>query len=105
MIHRGDVFDADIPVAGVRPAVVVTRETAIPVLSSVAVVAVTSTVRGHRAEVPVGRDEGLDHESVANCDDIFTVSKRRLGPYRGRLGAERLARLDDALRLALGLDR
>lgn len=105
MIHRGDVFDADIPVAGVRLAVVVTRETAIPVLSSVAVVAVTSTVRGHRAEVAVGGDEGLDRESVANCDDVFTVSKHRLGRYRGRLGPERLARLDDALRLALGLDR
>lgn len=104
MIHRGDVFDADLPVAGVRPAVVVTRETAIPVLSSVAVVGVTSTIRGHRAEVPLGRAEGLDHESVANCDDLFTVSKNRLRRYRGRLGPERVARLDDALRLALGLD-
>jgi len=104
VIQRGDVYDADFPLAGTRPAVVVTRGTALPVLSSVTVVGVTSTVRGHRAEVPLNRAEGLDHPSVANCDQLFTLPKRRLGRYRGHLGPERLRQLDDALRLALGLD-
>ena len=103
MIHRGDVWDADIPVAGVRPAVVITREMALPVLQSVTLVGVTSTFRGHAAEVPVGRAEGLDHESVANADHVFTLPKKRLLRYRGRLGPERLAELNRALSLALGL--
>lgn len=104
MISRGDVYDADIPLSGVRPAVVVTRSEAVPVLSGVAVVAVTSTVRGHVAEVPLNEEEGLDHPCVANCDDLATVPKTRLLRYRGHLGPTRLRELDDALRVALGLD-
>jgi mRNA interferase MazF len=103
MIHRGDVWDTDFPLSGVHPAVVVTREAALPVLRSIAVVGVTSTVRGHPAEVPLGGGEGLDHESVANADELFTLPKERLLRYRGRLGPERLAELNGALSLSLGL--
>ena len=103
MIHRGDVWDADIPLAGVRPAVVVTRETAVPVLQSVTVIGITSTVRGHSAEVELGRAEGLEHESVANADHLFTLPRKRLLRYRGRLGPERLGELNRALSVALGL--
>jgi len=41
---------------------------------------------------------------VANCDQIFTIAKRRLSRYRGRLGADELVDLDRALRLALGIE-
>ena len=50
MIHRGDVYDADFPLAGAHPTVVVTREGAIPILSAVTVALVTSTVRRHPAD-------------------------------------------------------
>lgn len=103
MIHRGDVWDTDIPLGGVRPAVVVTRETALPVLQSITVIGVTSTIRGHSAEVTVGRPEGLEHESVANADYLFTLPRKRLLRYRGRLGPERLGELNRALAVALGL--
>ena len=54
MITRGEVWDADLgPI--VRPVVVATRETAIPVLSRLTCVVVTSTVRGHVAEVGFSR--------------------------------------------------
>jgi len=103
MIHRGDVYDAEFPLAGAHPAVVVTRESAIPVLSGITVAGITSTIRGHRAEVALDQAEGLDHPSVANCDEIFTLPKAYLRRYRGRLGPEALARLDDALTVALDL--
>lgn len=103
MIHRGDIWDTEFPLAGVHPAVVVTRETALPVLRSITVVGITSTVRGHHAEVLLGRAEGLDHESVANADELFTLPKKRLLRYRGRLGPERLVELNRALSVALGL--
>jgi mRNA interferase MazF len=103
-IARGDVFDADIPTAGPHPVVVVTREEAIEVLSSVTVVLVTSTLRGHVAEVRVGAREGLDRESAVNCDNVFTLSKRRLSRYRGSLGPDKLRELNESLRIALGLD-
>lgn len=104
MIARGDVFDADLPAAGPHPVVVVTREEAIPILSSVTVVLVTSTIRGHVSEVRVGVENGLDHESGVNCDNVFTLSKRRLTRFRGTLGPDKVRELNEALRIALGLD-
>jgi mRNA interferase MazF len=84
--------------------VVVTRERVIPYLSSVTVVQVTSTIRGLPTEVPLGREHGLDHESVVNCDNLATVPKAALARHRGTLGRVELARLREALRLALELD-
>lgn len=104
LIDRGDVFDAELPGLGSRPVVVITRQAAIPVLTNVAVVLVTSTVRGHPAELPLGPEHGLDHECVANCDNLLTLPKRRLIARRGSLGVGETADLDRAVRFALGLD-
>lgn len=100
---RGDIVDADIPGAGGHPVVIVSRDTAIPVLSSLVCVLVTSTFHGHIAEVELGRDEGLDHDCAANCDNVFTLSKSILSGPRGTLGPAKLAELDAALSIALGL--
>ncbi len=102
-MHRGEVWDADIPAVGRHPAVIVTRDAAIPVLSSLVCVLVTSTIRGHAAEVELDAGEGLDHPSAANCDNLLTLTKADLVRRRGSLGPVRLALLDDALRVALGL--
>lgn len=72
-------------------------------LTRVTVVVVTSTIRGHPAEVPLGPDQGLHHECVANCDDILTIGKDRLRRRRGSLRMEDVVRLDEALEVALGL--
>ena len=102
-MNRGDVYDAALP-GGRRPAVVVTRNRAIPFLRSVCVVAVSSTVRELPTEVPLGRDHGLADDCVANCDNLFTIPKRALERRRGTLGADDVRRLNDALRIALELD-
>lgn len=105
MIHRGEVYDAEFPIGGIHPAIVVTREQAIPVLSSVAVVLITTTVRGHPAEMALSSSDELDlADSVANCDDIATLPKARLGRHRGRLSIEEGVALNRALAVALGLD-
>ena len=103
LIHRGDIWDADIPGVGVHPVVVVTRDTAIPVLSSLVCVLVTSTFHGHVAEIEVGHDEGLDHDSTANCDNIFTLPLSVLRRRRGQLGPAKMHQLDAAIMVALGL--
>lgn len=100
---RGDVVDAEIPGVGRHPVVVVSRDTAIPVLSSLVCVLVTSSFHGHVAEVEVGRDEDLDHDCAANCDNVFTLPKAILSSPRGRLGPAKLAQLDASLSIALGL--
>lgn len=40
---------------------------------------VTSTIRGLSTEVPVGRINGLDHDSVISCDNITTVPWSTIG--------------------------
>jgi mRNA-degrading endonuclease toxin of MazEF toxin-antitoxin module len=97
------VWDADVPGVGRHPVVVATRDSALPLLSSVVCVLVTSAFRGHVAEVDVGPNEGLDRPSAANCDNLFTLPKRVLTRRRGALGASKLAELDRALLVALGL--
>ena len=104
LIARGDIWDAAIPGVGTHPVVIATRDTAIPVLSTLICALVTSTFHGHVAEVKVGTDEGLDHESAVNCDNLFTLPKNILTRRRGRLGIAKLTRLDRALVIALGLD-
>jgi mRNA interferase MazF len=103
VIARGEVWDADLGPA-VRPVVVATRETAIPVLSRLTCVVVTSTVRGHAAEVELSASHGVREPSVANCDWVVNVAKERLVRRRGSLDPFTLRRLNAALVLALGLD-
>lgn len=103
VVARGSVWDAEIPAVGTHPVVVVTRESAIPVLSSLLCARVTSAFHGHVAEVEVGQEEGLGHASAINCDNLFTLPKRVLVRQRGQLGPAKLAQLDRALTIALGL--
>lgn len=103
LISRGDVFDVEIPDVGRHPMAVVTRQEAIPVRTNVTGALITSVVRGRPTEVPVNSESGLDHPSVVNCDEIYTVPKRALARKRGSLPLQVLLRVDDALRLSLGL--
>ncbi len=102
-LNRGDIHDVTIP-GGRHPAVIITRNEAIPLLRNVTIAGITSNIRGLSTEVLVGRAEGLGYESVVNCDNLFTLPKAGLGKQRGSLDPRQLSRLDDALRIALGLD-
>ncbi len=101
---RGEVYDVDWPELGLRPAVIATRPTAIPHLTNVTVVLVTTRVRGLPTEVELGTAHGLIDGSVANCDSLLTIPKKALATRRGLLGPAELHALDDALRIALALD-
>lgn len=101
---RGDVFWADLPEGRAHPVLIVTRQAAIPIRSSVTVVLVTSTSRGHPAEVSLDVEDGFAHPSVANCDEIYTISKSRLTERLGSIPFETMLRVEGAIRLSLDLD-
>lgn len=104
-MRRGEIWWAELPEPlGRRPVVLVSRAEAYDVRQNVVVIEVTTTVRGLATEVSVGRREGLARRCVANADGIHTVPKRCLSERAGRMNGERLERLDEALRFALGLD-
>jgi mRNA interferase MazF len=92
-----------VPGVGTHPVVVATRDSAIPLLRALVCVLVTSTFRGHVAEVELGLAEGLDHDCALNCDNLFTLPKEVLVGRRGRLGPDKIGQLDRALTVALGL--
>jgi len=56
------------------------------------------------SQVSVGPDEGLKHESWIMCDNLSSLRKSDLTDYVGSLSQEKLIELDQALRVALGLD-
>lgn len=88
-----------------RPALILTRTSAIPYLSAVTVAPVTRTIRGIPTEVLVGDEVGLKVASAANFDSLQTVHKERVGRYLGALPASRRREARQALLFALSLDQ
>lgn len=66
-----------------RPALILSRQTALPFLSWITVAPITNTVRGITSEVPVGVRNGLDHDSVISCDHVATVHRDAIGDTIG----------------------
>lgn len=102
---RGDVWDARLPRAGDHPVVVLTVNVLIPRLSAVTVAVVTGTEGPAQTHIPLDREAGLTGHDVsyANATDLHTIGKPRLRRRRGRLHPRELARLEEAVRLYLGL--
>ena len=80
-----------------RPALVVSRDEAIPVLNNVVVAPVTTTVRSIPTCIPVGPDEGIDRDSVASFDNLAAVPKSVLIRKLGQLDQARRIQICDAL--------
>jgi len=72
-----------------RPVLILTREAVRPHLTRVTVAPITGTIRGLSTEVPVGRENGVDHESVVSCDNILTVPTTALGRHIGYLFSDK----------------
>ena len=85
-----------------RPVVILSRGDAIPLLSTVMVAPITSTIRGLPSEVPVGVAEGLKHESAVNLDHVQTVEQSRLSRRLGSLGTDKMRAVCRALAVAAG---
>lgn len=86
-----------------RPVLVLTRELVRPHLSRVTIAPITSTIRGLSTEVPVGPDNGLDHDSVVSCDNIVTVPTATMGRHVGYFLARQEVALAEAIRAAFDL--
>jgi mRNA interferase MazF len=101
-VNRGEVWWLEHPEAGRRPACILTRQAAIPVLRSVLVAPATRTVRGIATEVMLGPDEGMPEQCALSFDNLTTVPKALLTERITRLPTGKLAELCAALRVATG---
>ena len=70
LVNRGEVWWIEHPEAGRRPACVLTRQAAIPVLTSVLVAPATRTVRGIPTEVALTRDDGMPEDCALTLDNV-----------------------------------
>lgn len=97
MVAQGELWLMETPNRKQRPVLVVSRNEVIPVLNNIVVAPLTSTIRDIPTCIPVGADEGLDHESVATFDNVATVPKSVLTKRLGELGVDGRRRICDAL--------
>lgn len=88
----------------IRPVLILTREQVRPLLTSVTVAPITSTIRGLSTEVPVGKDNGLERDSVISCDNITTIPRKTIGRLVGYLYPEQEPALAHAISLAYDLN-
>jgi mRNA interferase MazF len=103
-VRRGEIWWADLPAPhGRRPVVLVSRDAAIAVRTSLTLVPLSGRVRGIPVEVPLGPGDGVPRACVANADNVLTVAKTRLDNRIGRLPPDKLRAVEDALRFALAL--
>lgn len=110
---RGDVYLADLnpsrgsEQAGIRPVIVVQRNTLDRFTTTVVVVPLTSNYK--RARIPgtviiAAGEAGLTQESVALCYQIVVIDKQRLIRKLGTLSSSYLLMLKEALEYTLQLD-
>lgn len=109
--RRGEVWLVDFgdPVgreqAGIRPAVVVSTDALNEgPAGGILAVPVTSTRRDLPSHIEIEPGEsGLDHPSYAKCEDVKSVSERRLVERLGVVGPEPLFAIGRVLRYLLEL--
>jgi mRNA interferase MazF len=71
--------------------------------SSVVCAPLYTAYDGLSTQVSVGTAEGLKHESSVHCDELISMPKSALTDYVGKLGGAKLAALDHALAVAVGI--
>ena len=87
-----------------RPALVLTRNSAIAYLSTVTVAPVTSTIRGVPSEVLLNEEDGMKSPCAVNLHNAVTVSQQRLGRRVAQLSAARMNEVCAALRFSLACE-
>jgi len=108
---RGGIWLVDLnPVraheqAGRRPALVVSVDTFNHGPAGlVVIIPITTKAKGIPFHVAVRPPEGgLDHTSFIKCEDIRSIAKERLVKQFGKIDETTLAKVEDRLRILLGL--
>lgn len=103
-MKRGEVWWANLPApAGRRPVVLLSREAAYAVRTSITVVEISTTIRGILSEVELGPRDGLPRLCVANADNLATIPKSLLAERLCALPAAKVTAVEAAIRYSLAL--
>ena len=103
---RGEVWGCALPgPIGPHPVVVLTVNRIAEPLPALTVAVITGTSGPASTHVPVGPDCGVTKydESYVNCTDLHTVDKPRLRRRLGLLAPSEMRRVEECVRVILGL--
>ncbi|MBI2864485.1 MAG: type II toxin-antitoxin system PemK/MazF family toxin [Chloroflexi bacterium] len=104
-MQRGEVWWANLPApAGRRPVLLLTRDAAYRVRTSVTVAVVTRTARGIPVEVPLDERDGMPAACVVNTDNILTIPRYALAERITTLSTEKMGAVAKAIVFALDLN-
>lgn len=112
IVHRGEIYYADLsPVVGseqggVRPVLIVQNDVGNKFSPTVIAAAITSQT--DKANLPThiavnAQGSGLIKDSIILLEQVRTLDKHRLREKMGRLDAESMGRVDQALSISFGL--
>ena len=110
-VKRGDIFYADLSgtigseQGGTRPVLVVQNDVG-NFHSPTIIIAPISTVGKHYlpVHIRIGRNGGLSRDSTVILEQIRTIDRQRIRHYVGTLDGEMMRRIDDAIKISLGVN-
>ncbi|MBO4407071.1 MAG: type II toxin-antitoxin system PemK/MazF family toxin [Clostridia bacterium] len=111
-VKRGEIYYADLsPVVGseqggVRPVLIIQNDVGNRFSPTVIAAAITSRTGKTRLPTHIdlaARVYGLQRDSVVLLEQVRTLDKERLLERMGRVDEERMAEVDNALRVSFGL--
>jgi len=103
-MQRGEVWWANLPKPiGRHPVILLSRDEAYLVRSSVTVAEITTTIRDIPVEVLLDISDGLSKKCVANLDSVITIPKNLLKSHITTLSPEKVEKINEAIKFALDL--
>lgn len=104
-MRRGDVYWIKFKEPDKRrPSLIITRDSAIPLLNRVTVIPITSTLRDNPSTVWLDESDGMPNACLINIDQIQTVSKDKIDSYLTHLNEGKLAEVFEAITFAFGFE-
>lgn len=111
VIKRGDIYYADLsPIVGseqggYRPVLIIQNDVGNKYAPTVIVAVITT--RKTKADLPthvwLNAECGLPKESMAECEQVRTLDKKRLKDFMGSVSKEVMREIDKGLKISLGV--
>lgn len=102
---RGDVYWVELKSPDkVRPAVILTRGSAIEYLNALTVIPATTSLRDTPTTVWLDESDGMSEVCLLNADHLQTVSKTKIRTYVTHLSTDKMTEIGEAIRYALRLN-
>lgn len=103
-MHRGEIWRAELdsPI-GRRPVLLLSRNSAYEVRTSITIAPITRTIRDIPSYVKLDQKDGMPVKCAVDLDDIATVPKERLTEKITELSPDRMQDILHAITYALDL--